>query len=219
MTAWAAPCATGSTLPSAVSGCAPRRDVPTAATPPSARLSAAISTGLIIFGPQNGTKCFHTGGIFAALSESTAEVAAEAMDAARATGTMISYDLNYRESLWKSIGGKQKAQEVNRELVRKVDLLLGNEEDFSAMLGVHVKGVSGGFRRAAHCRIRGDAARGCGGVSKPEAGGQHTAHRAHGHAQRMGRHRALPGPDCACDRNARWRSSIAWAAATALPPA
>ncbi|MFZ0393005.1 MAG: sugar kinase [Terracidiphilus sp.] len=98
-----------------------------------------------IFGPQNGTKCFHTGGIFAALSESTAKIAAEAMDAARATGTMISYDLNYRESLWKSIGGKQKAQEVNRELVRKVDLLLGNEEDFSAMLGVRVKGVSEDF--------------------------------------------------------------------------
>jgi len=98
-----------------------------------------------IFGDQNGTKCFHTGGIFAALSESTAEVAAEAMDAARATGTPISYDLNFRESLWKSIGGKAKAQEVNRELVRKVDLLLGNEEDFSAMLGVEIKGVSEDF--------------------------------------------------------------------------
>jgi 2-dehydro-3-deoxygluconokinase len=98
-----------------------------------------------IFGPQNGAKCFHTGGIFAALSSSAAEVAAEAMDAARAAGTMISFDLNYRESLWKSIGGKPKAQEVNRELVRKVDLLLGNEEDFSAMLGVQVKGVGEDF--------------------------------------------------------------------------
>ena len=67
------------------------------------------------------------------------------MDAARAAGTPISYDLNYRDSLWKSIGGKQKAQEVNRELVRKVDLLLGNEEDFSAMLGVHPKGVGEDF--------------------------------------------------------------------------
>ena len=98
-----------------------------------------------IFGNRNGTKCFHTGGIFAALSPSTAEVAGEAMDAARAAGTMISYDLNYRESLWKSIGGKEKAQEVNRELARKVDLLLGNEEDFSAMLGVHPKGVGEDF--------------------------------------------------------------------------
>jgi len=98
-----------------------------------------------IFGPENATKWFHTGGIFAALSASTAEVAAEAMDAARRHSTPISYDLNYRESLWKSIGGKAKAQEVNRELVRKVDLLLCNEEDFSAMLGVKIKGVSEDF--------------------------------------------------------------------------
>src|SRR5206468_11884598 len=88
---------------------------------------------------------FHTVGIFAALSASTAELAAEAMDAARAADTPISYELNFRDSLWKSIGGKAKAQEVNRELVRKVDLLLGNEEDFSAMLGVEVKGVSEDF--------------------------------------------------------------------------
>ena len=98
-----------------------------------------------IFGPENATKWFHTGGIFAALSASTAEVAAEAMDAARRNGTPVSYDLNFRDSLWKSIGGKAKAQEVNRELVRKVDLLLGNEEDFSAMLGVKIKGVSEDF--------------------------------------------------------------------------
>ena len=98
-----------------------------------------------IFGNQNGTKFFHTGGIFAALSASTADVAAEAMDAARSHSTPVSYDLNYRESLWKSIGGKAKAQEVNRELVRKVDLLLGNEEDFSAMLGVKIKGVGDDF--------------------------------------------------------------------------
>lgn len=98
-----------------------------------------------IFGDRNGSRWFHTGGIFAALSPSTAEVAAEAMDAARQAGTPISYDLNFRDSLWKSIGGKAKAQEVNRELVRKVDLLLGNEEDFSAMLGVQIKGVSEDF--------------------------------------------------------------------------
>jgi 2-dehydro-3-deoxygluconokinase len=98
-----------------------------------------------IFGPENATKWFHTGGIFAALSASTAEVAAEAMDAARSHGTPVSFDLNFRDSLWKSIGGKAKAREVNRELVRKVDLLLGNEEDFSAMLGVHIKGVSDDF--------------------------------------------------------------------------
>jgi 2-dehydro-3-deoxygluconokinase len=98
-----------------------------------------------IFGEKNGSRWFHTGGIFAALSASTAEVASEAMDAARRHGTPVSYDLNFRDSLWKSIGGKAKAQEVNRELVRKVDLLLGNEEDFSAMLGVQIKGVSEDF--------------------------------------------------------------------------
>jgi 2-dehydro-3-deoxygluconokinase len=98
-----------------------------------------------IFGPANGSRWLHTGGIFAALSASTAEVAVEAMDAARKYGTPISYDLNYRDSLWKSIGGKAKAQEVNREIVRKVDMLLGNEEDFSAMLGVKIKGVSEDF--------------------------------------------------------------------------
>ena len=98
-----------------------------------------------IFSPKNGARWFHTGGIFAALSASTADVAAEAMDAARSHGTPVSYDLNYRDSLWKSIGGKAKAQEVNRALVRKVDLLLGNEEDFSAMLGVEIKGVTEDF--------------------------------------------------------------------------
>jgi 2-dehydro-3-deoxygluconokinase len=100
----------------------------------------------MIFGDDDGACWFHTGGIFAALSETTAIVADEAMDAARRHGTPVSYDLNYRDSLWKSIGGKAKAQEVNRELVRKVDLLLGNEEDFTAMLGVEIKGVSEDFK-------------------------------------------------------------------------
>ena len=98
-----------------------------------------------IFGPANGSRWFHTGGIFAALSESTVLVASDAMDAARKHGTPVSYDLNYRDSLWKSIGGKAKAQEVNRDLVRKVDLLLGNEEDFSAMLGIALEGVTEDF--------------------------------------------------------------------------
>jgi 2-dehydro-3-deoxygluconokinase len=98
-----------------------------------------------IFGPQNGSRWLHTGGIFAALSASTAEVAVEAMDTARKYGTPISYDLNFRDSLWKSIGGKAKAQEVNRNIVSKLDVLLGNEEDFSAMLGIAIKGVGEDF--------------------------------------------------------------------------
>ena len=98
-----------------------------------------------IFGQGRGSRWFHTGGIFAALSDSTIEVAGEAMDAAQAAGTVISYDLNYRESLWKSIGGKTRAQEVNRALVKKVDVLFGNEEDFSAMLGIEIEGVGKDF--------------------------------------------------------------------------
>jgi len=78
-----------------------------------------------IFGANNGARWLHTGGIFAALSESSPAVAAEAMDAARRHGTIVSFDLNYRESLWKSIGGRARAQEVNRELVKKADVLFG----------------------------------------------------------------------------------------------
>jgi 2-dehydro-3-deoxygluconokinase len=89
----------------------------------------------------DGSRWFHTGGIFCALSESSPSVALEAMKSAKETGAMISYDLNYRPSLWKSIGGKGRAQEVNRELARHVDVLLGNEEDFTAALGFEVKGL------------------------------------------------------------------------------
>ncbi len=88
-----------------------------------------------------GARWFHTGGIFAALSESTPLVAREAMLAARRHGVVVSYDLNYRDSLWKSIGGKQRAREVNTELAPLVDVMLGNEEDFSAALGFHIEGA------------------------------------------------------------------------------
>jgi len=98
-----------------------------------------------IFGSANGSRWFHTGGIFAGLSESTAQVAAEAAQAARKNGTIVSYDLNYRESLWKTIGGEAKAQEVNRLLVRSTDVLIGNEEDFSATLGIDLEGVTDSF--------------------------------------------------------------------------
>ncbi len=93
-----------------------------------------------IFG-KSGSQWFHTGGIFAALSETTSDVIEEAMIAARRHGTVISYDLNYRPSLWKSIGGKEKAQEVNRKLAKLVDVMIGNEEDFTACLGLEVEGV------------------------------------------------------------------------------
>jgi len=93
-----------------------------------------------IFG-EEGARWFHTGGIFCALSETTPEVAREAMTAAKQHGTMISYDLNYRDSLWKSIGGQQRAVEVNRQLAPLVDVMIGNEEDFTAALGFEVEGL------------------------------------------------------------------------------
>lgn len=90
---------------------------------------------------KDGARWFHTGGIFCALSETTPLVAAEAMQAAKQSGAIVSYDLNYRASLWKSIGGKAKAQEVNRRLAPYVDVMLGNEEDFTAALGFSVPGL------------------------------------------------------------------------------
>lgn len=93
-----------------------------------------------IFG-QEGARWFHCGGIFAALSETTPLVAKEAMETAKRHGTIISYDLNYRESLWKGIGGHDKAREVNRGLASLVDVMIGNEEDFTAALGFEVEGV------------------------------------------------------------------------------
>ena len=87
-----------------------------------------------ILGDQ-GVRWFHTGGVFCALSETTPAVALEAVAAARRRGAVVSYDLNYRPSLWRARGGQEAAAEVNRELVRHVDVLFGNEEDFSAALG------------------------------------------------------------------------------------
>ena len=93
-----------------------------------------------IFG-KLGVRWLHTGGIFAALSDSAPKLAIEAVKAANRHGTVVSYDLNYRPSLWKSIGGQKRAQEVNREIAKFVDVMIGNEEDFTACLGFHVEGA------------------------------------------------------------------------------
>ena len=97
-----------------------------------------------LFG-EAGARWFHTGGIFAALSDTAPDVLDEAMTAARKHGVVVSYDLNYRPSLWKAVGGQQKAQEVNRRLAPLVDVMIGNEEDFIACLGFKVEGVDDSF--------------------------------------------------------------------------
>jgi 2-dehydro-3-deoxygluconokinase len=99
-----------------------------------------------IFGVQ-GARWFHTGGIFCALSETTPDVAKEAMQAAKRHGTITSFDLNYRESLWQSIGGVARARVVNRDLALLADVMLGNEEDFTACLGFEVTGQDEHFSK------------------------------------------------------------------------
>ena len=93
-----------------------------------------------IFG-GDGVRWFHTGGIFAALSETTPDVVIEAVTIAKKYGTIVSYDLNYRPSLWKSTGGQEKARQVNRTIAPYIDVMMGNEEDFTACLGFEVPGM------------------------------------------------------------------------------
>ncbi len=92
-----------------------------------------------IFG-ELGVRWFHTGGIYAALSEQSCETVIEAIKIAKKHGTIVSYDLNYRPSMWSAIGGKEKAQEVNKEIAKYVDVMIGNEEDFTACLGFDIEG-------------------------------------------------------------------------------
>ncbi len=93
-----------------------------------------------LFG-EEGVRWFHTGGIFAALAPNTSEVVIEAVKAAHKYGTIVAYDLNYRGQLWKSQGGKAGAQKINREIAQYVDVMIGNEEDFTACLGFEVEGL------------------------------------------------------------------------------
>jgi len=104
------------------------------------QLAAGVIDWDEIFG-KYGARWLHTGGIFCALSPTTPDVTLEAMQAAKRHGTIVSYDLNYRASLWKSMGGKKQAQQVNRRIAPYVNVMLGNEEDFSAALGCDVPGM------------------------------------------------------------------------------
>lgn len=84
----------------------------------------------------NGVRWFHSGGIFAALSETTGDVIVEGMKAAKAAGAVTSFDLNYRAKLWNIWGGQEKAVSVMRSIVENVDVLVGNEEDLQLGLGI-----------------------------------------------------------------------------------
>ncbi|MGN0160374.1 MAG: sugar kinase [Lachnospiraceae bacterium] len=92
-----------------------------------------------IFGTL-GVRWLHTGGIYAALSEQSCETVLAAIKTAKKYGTIVSYDLNYRPSMWSAIGGQAKAQEVNKEIAKYVDVMIGNEEDFTACLGFEIEG-------------------------------------------------------------------------------
>lgn len=92
-----------------------------------------------IFG-ELGVRWLHTGGIYAALSEEASETVIAAIKTAKKYGTVVSYDLNYRPSMWSAIGGIKKAQEVNKEIASYVDVMIGNEEDFTACLGFKIEG-------------------------------------------------------------------------------
>lgn len=94
-----------------------------------------------IFGDL-GVRWFHTGGIFAALSESTADVISEAVKSAKKYGTIVSYDFNYRPSLWESIGGKEKAIEVNKKIIPYIDVLIGGKDDLVGLLGIQTENLN-----------------------------------------------------------------------------
>ena len=93
-----------------------------------------------------GVRWFHTGGIYAAISEQTSETVLEAIKTAKKYGTIVSYDLNYRPSMWSAIGGQAKAQEINKEIAKYVDVMIGNEEDFTACLGFEIEGNDTNFK-------------------------------------------------------------------------
>jgi 2-dehydro-3-deoxygluconokinase len=106
----------------------------------AAQLKAGDINWEHIFG-ELGVRWFHTGGIFAALSEITGDLVIEAAKAAKKYGTLVSYDLNYRPSLWKGFGGLKRCREINRKIAEYVDVMIGNEEDFTACLGFEVEGA------------------------------------------------------------------------------
>ncbi len=138
-----------------------------------------------------GARWFHTGGVFAALSETTPGVIAEAIEVARDAGTTVSYDLNYRPSLWKALGGFDAARAVNRELAGAVDVLIGNEEDFTACLGLEVAGVDEHLTALDPSAFEAMIEQATSAVPEPEGRRDDVARGALGDAQRLGRRRVV----------------------------
>ena len=172
-----------------------------------------------IFG-KAGVRWFHTGGIFAALSESAAALTIEAVKAANKHGTIVSYDLNYRPSLWKTIGGLKKAQEVNREIAKYVDVMIGNEEDFTASLGFEVKGADHTLSTIETDAFKAMIETGGEGLPQLQGRRDHAAPRDHRHQARLERdplaRRQVPREPQVPRAS---RSSTASAAATRSPRA
>ena len=145
-----------------------------------------------IFGKE-GSRWLHTGRNLLCAERDDAGGCKEAMIAAHKHGTIISYDLNYRDSLWKSIGGKARATEVNRELASYVDVMIGNEEDFTAALGFQIEGVGEDLGRAGFGQLPQDDPESRGGLSELPCGGDDAAPREDCDGQRLGRGVLLRG--------------------------
>ena len=128
----------------------------TASNEAAARLQPGDFDWNAIFG--GGVRWFHSGGIFAALSESTGELIIEAMRAARAAGAVTSFDLNFREKLWRVFGGADRAVAVVSRIVEHVDVLVGNEEDLQKGLGMRGPEVRGGVEARSQRVLRDDGA-------------------------------------------------------------
>ncbi len=141
-----------------------------------------------------GVRWFHTGGIFAGLSATTPDVIEEAVEAAREHGTVVSYDLNYRPSLWKRIGGVERAQEVNRTIAPYVDVMIGNEEDFTACLGFEVEGADENLTELDTAAFQAMIERAVGRVPELQGRRHHPARRPERHGQRLGGDRLVTRP-------------------------
>ena len=172
-----------------------------------------------IFG-KDGVRWFHCGGIYAGLSATTPDVILEAIAAAKKYGTVVSYDLNFRASLWKDIGGTEKAMEVNRQIASCVDVMFGNEEDFTAALGFKVEGLDEGLLQARSVQFQEDDPGGSAGptrTSRPSPQRYGTRRRLQSTTGARSSMRTANSTTQCYERTSK--STTVWAEATVLPPA